>query len=231
MKKFCTKCFETKVTSLFGLNKASRDGFYYWCRQCVKVQNDKRKHRQKLRVETRTCTGCKKTKAVVEFGRSSAETTGYKKQCKVCRRSAHHKNRDLINKKQREYRRNNLTSVKAKEDAYREINKEKVLANRVLYRRENRGKRAADQAKRRANKLFATPGWADLQHIKDLYVNCREAERVFGSIGLEVKFEVDHIIPLQGKGVSGLHVESNLQILTAQENAKKHNLILKSLGG
>ena len=35
--------------------------------------------------------------------------------------------------------------------------------------------------------------------------------------------EVDHIIPLRGELASGLHVESNLQVITADENRKKNN--------
>ena len=37
------------------------------------------------------------------------------------------------------------------------------------------------------------------------------------------KLVVDHIIPLQGKNISGLHVYDNLQIITETENSIKHN--------
>jgi len=69
----------------------------------------------------------------------------------------------------------------------------------------------ASSAKRRAAKLNRTPSWADLEKIKEVYANCPEG------------YHVDHIIPLQGKTVSGLHVETNLQYLTAEENLKKGN--------
>ena len=55
------------------------------------------------------------------------------------------------------------------------------------------------------------PKWADLKKIMEIYVNRPEG------------YHVDHIIPLRGKLVSGLHVESNLQYLPALENMKKHN--------
>jgi hypothetical protein len=55
------------------------------------------------------------------------------------------------------------------------------------------------------------PIWANLKKIMEIYVNRPEG------------YHVDHIIPLRGKTVSGLHVESNLQYLPALENMKKHN--------
>lgn len=56
-----------------------------------------------------------------------------------------------------------------------------------------------------------TPKWADRNLIRQFYVNKPEG------------YHVDHIVPLRGKLVSGLHVESNLQYLPASENMRKHN--------
>ena len=58
------------------------------------------------------------------------------------------------------------------------------------------------------------PLWADRIKIREIYFNCPQG------------YHVDHIVPLKGKLVSGLHVEYNLQYLTASENSKKHNKFL-----
>lgn len=72
--------------------------------------------------------------------------------------------------------------------------------------------------KRRAAKLQRTPPWADLAAIEAIYA---EAHRLTQATG--VPHHVDHEIPLQGRRVSGLHVQGNLQILTGAENSRKHN--------
>lgn len=59
--------------------------------------------------------------------------------------------------------------------------------------------------------LLRTPKWADKKDIRRIYNNCPEG------------FHVDHIIPLRGKLVSGLHVSSNLQYLSAEDNLSKNN--------
>jgi hypothetical protein len=66
-------------------------------------------------------------------------------------------------------------------------------------------------AKKRAAKLNATPKWADLGKIAKIYNNCPKG------------YQVDHIIPLQGKYICGFHVENNLQYLPAKDNMSKHN--------
>lgn len=65
--------------------------------------------------------------------------------------------------------------------------------------------------KYKAAKSKRVPKWADLNKIKDFYDNCPS------------NMVVDHIIPLRGKLVSGLHVHNNLQYLTDTENAAKGN--------
>lgn len=67
------------------------------------------------------------------------------------------------------------------------------------------------QASRKADKLNATPSWANLNKIKEIYSKC------------PVGYHVDHVIPLVGSNVCGLHVENNLQYLTAKDNLQKSN--------
>lgn len=76
---------------------------------------------------------------------------------------------------------------------------------------ENREKYAARNAKYRSAKLSRTPKWANMHTIDLFYSNCPKGNHV------------DHIIPLQGEKVSGLHVENNLQYLTAYDNLSKGN--------
>lgn len=64
---------------------------------------------------------------------------------------------------------------------------------------------------RKAHVKRATPPWAELQAIKAMYESCPPGHHV------------DHIIPLRGKTVSGLHVAANLQHLPAAENLRKKN--------
>lgn len=55
------------------------------------------------------------------------------------------------------------------------------------------------------------PKWADIEAIRQIYLN------------KPIGCHVDHIIPLQGKLVSGLHIPENLQYLDAKENNRKQN--------
>ncbi len=96
---------------------------------------------------------------------------------------------------------------KAKWDEFTARNKEK----HENYVRDNPEKYRIASAKRRASKIQRTPVWADHLVISMIYEDCPEGH------------EVDHIIPLQGKNVSGLHVPWNLQYLTPEENLSKGN--------
>ena len=72
--------------------------------------------------------------------------------------------------------------------------------------------------RRRAAKMQRTPPWADREKIKAVYLEARALTKLTG-----VEHHVDHVIPLQGKLVSGLHVHQNLQVLVASQNCRKGN--------
>jgi hypothetical protein len=79
------------------------------------------------------------------------------------------------------------------------------------YYQNNKAKFYANKAKYRAAKIQRTPKWANMLHIEEFYSMCPPG------------YEVDHIIPLRGEKVSGLHVLENLQYLTVAENRSKSN--------
>lgn len=73
-------------------------------------------------------------------------------------------------------------------------------------------------AQRRAKKLQAMPKWADTKAIRQIYAECQRITRETG-----IKHEVDHIVPLNGVKVKGLHVAENLRVIPAKLNRKKSN--------
>lgn len=101
-----------------------------------------------------------------------------------------------------------------------EKNKEKRLASARKYKKEKRVQMTALQRKRHCAKLQRTPKWADLDAIESVY-----AERVRVEKETGIRHEVDHIIPLQGKMVSGLHVHTNLRVVTQFTNRSKGNRV------
>lgn len=130
------------------------------------------------------------------------------------------------------YKKNKISAA-AKNAEWYQQNKETVLRNvaewqshnidkvRIIKKRwkvKNPARVTAGRMKYYTGKKCACPQWADQDKILEFY---KEAQRLTSETG--IKHEVDHKIPLHGKLVSGLHVPNNLQVLTAYDNAVKHN--------
>ena len=105
---------------------------------------------------------------------------------------------------EQERARDRINTWKATNSEYR--------ARQAEYRKSVRPVLTANTMKYKAAKDQRIPPWADHEKIRAMY---QEAERT--------GMTVDHIIPLRGRLVSGLHVENNLQLLPGSVNFSKGN--------
>lgn len=103
-------------------------------------------------------------------------------------------------------------------------NPEKHNQKAARYRKANPAKINARCAKRRSAKLQRTLSWLTKEHYAQIESFYIEAKRITENTG--ILHVVDHIVPLQGDIVSGLHVPWNLQILSATDNSRKSNRLL-----
>jgi molybdopterin/thiamine biosynthesis adenylyltransferase len=142
-------------------------------------------------------------------------------------RSWQNNNREKVRAANQAYSKKNKTGNVERTKRYRDANPEKIKASVYAYRAKNPGYMNAVVAKRKAKKLRATPKWLtedDFWLIKEIYATAAERAQCTG-----VSHDVDHIIPLQGEFVSGLHVPYNLRVIPASENRRKHNIFLTSI--
>lgn len=145
------------------------------------------------------CSKCRAIKPFDLFSKDKAIKDGHKSWCKGCCSM---------------YRKANRAALKASNDLWVASNRAYYNAMLSAWRRANPATDRALKAKRRASKLQATPPWLTQTHLyemAEIYANCPPGH------------EVDHIVPLQGATVTGLHVPWNLQYLTVSENRAKSN--------
>lgn len=146
---------------------------------------------------SKTCTKCKegKDRSLFSFNRRSKD--GYNYICKKC------------------------ISLNALQ--WQAKNKERSYNNIKKWNKTDKGRAAGNfySAKRKIAKEKRTPSWLsedDWWMIEQAYKLAVLREQMTG-----IKWHVDHVVPLRGKTVSGLHVPWNLQVIPATDNIKKGN--------
>ena len=113
----------------------------------------------------------------------------------------------------------NRDAVRERIAKWRKENKEKMSVIRKNWRDNNKYKSQAYTRKRQAAKIQRTPKWLskdDFWMLEEAYELATKRSEIFG-----FQWDVDHIIPLQGKTVSGFHVPWNVQVIPAIVNSKK----------
>lgn len=104
---------------------------------------------------------------------------------------------------------------------YVKNNKDKVKEIASRYQKNNKGKVNLRTAERHAAKMKRKPQWLskdDKWFIQEVYELASLRTKLTG-----IPWHVDHIVPMQGKNVSGLHVPNNLRVVTYAENCSKNN--------
>lgn len=152
----------------------------------------------------KTCPHCQQEKPLDQFYKRS-DRDSYHSWCKTCKHESGKrwvaKNKDRHHELTRSWYAKNREQHLANSKAYYEANKENYLE--YYYARQERTKRA-------------TPPWVDRMEIRAFYA---EAQRLSAETGIQ--YDVDHIVPLKGKTVSGLHVPANLRVIPSSENKRK----------
>jgi hypothetical protein len=157
------------------------------------------------------CTGpCGRELPTSEFHRLKRRSRGFAYWCKSCHREYHKRWKAENKEKFDGYVKKHLKS-----------NREDLAKRSKTWREENPDKVLAQVAKRRADKKKRTPCWLtkdQKDQIAQVYALRNKMQATFG-----LDYEVDHIVPLMGENVCGLHVPWNLQILEKSLNKSKYN--------
>ena len=152
------------------------------------------------------CRACEAYKPGEDFYRTPDGTMCM--PCRACKKEWREQNKEHL----RQY----LYDWREKEaDKYKAVcarHRAKFLPRKLIRNRE-----------REIHENRARPKWADREKIDAIYALAKTVTELSG-----VPHHVDHEIPLHGKLVSGLHVETNLRVIQATDNLKKFNKFVEA---
>ena len=159
------------------------------------------------------CSKCHVDKPLSDFYyRKDRGRYCYTSYCRKCNCKATTKNRENNKDRYREYsRKEYYADIDNKRQKWREYYKRHPEYMKM--------RSSISSRKYKAHVRKATPDWSDISLVDRVYFECYEMNKSAGF----TKYHVDHIIPLRGDNVSGLHVPENLRIIEAKENLSKSN--------
>jgi len=164
----------------------------------------------------KTCNKCGEEKPLSEYHKRSNRPSGVKSYCKACAKKLF-----------AEYRESNIGRISENRKAWYRNNRESELRKADEYRRLHPEKYAHNQLIKYYDLKDRTPYWLTPEHRREMelvYEHARDCKLITGE-----EYHVDHIVPLRGKNVCGLHVPWNLQVLPSDVNDSKGNKLVEEL--
>lgn len=243
--KTCTKCGIEKTLGMFCKLGRSKDGLYPSCKTCeseacaARYAADPEKIRARVKAyadanpeKIKSANRVKYLKDpaghIAKSAKYQRENVGVSNAHKAAwleknpdkRRLASRgwvaRNPDKVAETSGRWAKANPELAKANNASWRLANLERCAQNAVNYRANNPGRSAAACARRRSR--LRTPAWSNQAAVSKTYTESRELGAATG-----VTYEVDHIFPIAGRTVSGLHTEANLRIVPSLVNRSKAN--------
>lgn len=236
--KQCTRCKVTRGLSEFNKRESSQDRLYPQCKTCTKeLSAEYRKKNPDAMKEWRD----KNKKHVKEYDKKYREENKLiiadKKA--IYDKEYRKENKIRIAKSSQIIRLRNIDKKAAYDRKYVQENKQLLAEKRAAYYLRNKQKRKeyydewykqneykvyANNKKYSNAKRKAAPHWLTQGQIKQMELLYKDRQLIENITG--VRYDIDHIVPLGGKAVCGLHVPWNLQILTRAENSAKRNKLI-----
>lgn len=174
----------------------------------------------------KNCKKCRKYKYLEYFYPKKLGKFGREASCIACTKQSQllwrQNNKELKKAMDSAYRIANAEKVRIYKKSWADRNPDKIYQSQKTWRDKNPSKTLEYGIKhrKRRDRLVRqhTPKWVDQSEILKIYRDCRSMTRKTGIV-----HHVDHIIPLKGKNVCGLHCPANLQIIPAIDNLRKSN--------
>jgi hypothetical protein len=173
----------------------------------------------------KTCIRCHQEKPLTSYWSCGMRKSGLLSWCKDCEsarcKAKYERRKEVQLKKAKAWRSANKDKYREAIQSWRERNPGRSEQTIKEWAKRNPDKVNAKWMKREASKKMRTPAWLtsdELWMMEQAYDIAAKRTAILG-----FSFHVDHIVPLQGKTVSGLHVPWNLQVLPAKLNQQKSN--------